>query len=231
MKSKHQEVFRIVLHWLPKILKAVVPIASAFIGLKILEVFNVFDYIAPLKGTDKSFDVGVTVYFTIVDFILECFLKNIKQTVFVKQSLEIILSTSGSQKTVNSVPVLTLEDDRVAEATITVKIKAKRTTVERMIITLPAINFATIQHSGNSRAVTVDQNGNYQICLGQIVGSSLFIETEQSFSVLFLKEPVEGTSTWRLKPELNEYPILLDIVTNAMEIKTEVYNGNNKMAR
>lgn len=182
---------------------------------------NVFDHIDMLKQGDKAFDVGVIVYFGLVDIIIVCISDFVKKHIFGKQTLEIIFSTDGMHGTTDTFPVLKLKNDGISEAAVTVKIDAKRDTVKDLMITIPAISFATIQQPRSANAIEVDGQGNYIINVNKMIGNQEKVVTTQTFKLLLVKEPVSVESMSEIVPELNNYPVLMDILFNKILVQAE----------
>ena len=42
-------------------------------------MYNVFEYIGPLKATDKAFDIGITTYFSMLDILLTVLTNKLKE--------------------------------------------------------------------------------------------------------------------------------------------------------
>ena len=214
--------FRILLQLLGKLWVIVKPLLSAFIGLWLLSIYNVFDSNDYLKQIDKSFEIGVTVYFAVIDILLSLVTSYINKTLLKKQYLEILFSVPGMQGVVNAPTILKVIPDQPAEAVVSVRIKAKRKTVENVKITLPAIVLASMQPSMANKAISLDVHGNYQINISALIGNSTYVSIEQGFRILFLKEPFDEVGKMDINPELNKYPILLNVSTNILRVYSEV---------
>ena len=221
MNNKRHDCIRSTLFVLGCLWKIAIPLLSSLISLKLLSMYNVFEYIGPLKATDKAFDIGITTYFSMLDILLTVLTNKLKE-LLPRQSLEIIFSTQGMCGTANTVSYLVLNKEQPSEAKINISIHANRKTVEKMKITLNAINFATMQPPEANAATFVGEDGNFYIDIGKMIGNSSYVDISQTFKILFVEEPIDCEGNAQIQPELNKCPLFLDITQNKLEIRKEV---------
>lgn len=219
-----------VLEFIKGIWVLIIPVFSAYLGLKAMSMFNVFEYLNIIKDSDQAFDVGVTAYFAVTDIVLVKLTTYIDKRFFAEQTMNIIFSCQGTTTSLDNTPVILLSHGHVAEAGITIEIDASRKTCRNLIVKIPNINFASMQPPKLCKEISMDSEGNYIISIEKILGQQEHVNTKQTFKILFIKEPVSGTSVCELRPELSKHPFRLTVNYNKMDIRAEEENGYDKMA-
>ena len=210
-----------IVHILSIVWKISIPFFSSFIGLKIVEKFNLFQILNIIQDEEKAFDICAPVYFSIVDIILLSLEDWIKCTYFPPQLIQVTLSRPGDLVQSSSAPDLLLHEGRPCEAILTVHINAKKKTCKNVKLMIEGINFATMQLPAASTVASVDSNGNLVINLDKMFGNQQLSKTTQAFRILFSKEPVNGICQSELYPKLSKEPLLLSFDTNKLIIRTE----------
>ena len=181
-----------------KIIKTVI---SAMVGVFLLNYFNIFNYISVIP-VDKAFDVGVIVYFTVIELIL-----NIVIHIYYKyciSKLSVVISLNNNEATKDSIPIIEFNKKGLAEAIVKVEIEGRKKHFLNWNLMLASTKFATMQSNSQKNVAYVDQEGNYIISIKDLFGTS---DTKTvmsvSFRITFIKEwQNDGDVTTTIIPEL-----------------------------
>lgn len=201
--------------------KISIPLISAVVGLELVEKFNILQALNIITDVDKAFDTCTTVYFAIVNVVLLSIAEWIKSTFFPTQSIRVIFSKPNEVVQDSNIPILILKNDFPCEARITVRINARKKTCKGLKLTVECVNFATMQLPTASTVATVDEKGNYIIDLEMLFGNQEYANTEQTFRILFSREPANGTCQSEMYSKITKEPFLLDFDSNNMILRAE----------
>lgn len=161
-------------------------IISAVLGIFILRWINIFDYI-PLVPRDKAFDLGVIVYFSVIELILDIIISFIKESAI--SNLSAIISLNDNEGTIDSKPIIQFNNLDLAEANITIKIEGKKKHFSDWNLILPSTKFATVQLNKQTNFASIDNDGNLLIPIEAIFGTSdLKTSMEFGIKIVFAKE-------------------------------------------
>lgn len=184
--------------------KIIASIISAIIGILAANRLNIFALMS-FVPTDYAYDICITVYFAIVDIILEVLQEylfgKIKKWFF--SELEVIIYLPGTNINVSTDAILDFNADDLTEANISVKIAGLKRHFKDIDLLIKKPPFAEIQNGYRRREVQVD-NENYRIKLVELFGNNDWTECEQEFKIVMIQDPVDGDSSVIMSPELSE---------------------------
>lgn len=187
-----------------KIWKIIAPVLSAIIGILAANKLNVFDFL-PFVPDEYSYEICITVYFAVVDIIIDALMNGILY--FVKNrfmsELEVVISQQGTNINVGTDSFLEFNADDLTEANVLVKIKGRKNHFKNINLIIKKPAFAEIQSTYRRSEATLSRN-NYCIKLESLFGNSDFIDSSQTFKIAMIQDPVDGDTSVILSPELSK---------------------------
>lgn len=175
------------------------PIVSAILGLLLINIFNFCDYLT-FVPKDKKFDVGITVYFGVIEVLLNYFLNFVIDKIMqMKSSLEVIMGPSNSTPDLQLYPIISFKDNENTSFYVILKLcgKAKHFCDAKVII--PDIRFATIQPTIKQQGLRT-VNDKIIIDLSCLTGANKLVDVVHRFNFVIQKDLADGTHSEVLFP-------------------------------
>ncbi len=194
------------------------PIISAFIGLWLLSVFNIFDWF--IDNLDNARDIGITVYFSMSDILINLFYNYIDKILVRKsQNIELIFHNPKNEAIIENTPSIKISGTTPSKMQLTINVSAQKKRCKDLSIKVPSSRFYTMQLEKPCKFARIDQNGNLIINIFKLFGEQTSIEITTKFCVLLIKDQnVENKSV--IQPELNKIPILTNFKFNKVNVET-----------
>lgn len=207
-----------------KILKALIilarviaPIISAFIGLRLLSLFNIFQLF--LQDQDTANEVGIAVYFAVADILINLLYEYIGKTIKNnKQAIGIIFHLPKEEAIIENTPTIKISGTSPTKMKLTITASAQKKRCNNVVIKIPYSSFYTMQLEQPFGFAQVDQSGNLVISISELFGEQTAINTTITLCVLLIKDQdIENKS--EIKPELSRRPILTDFSFNKANVE------------
>lgn len=182
--------------------KLLTPIASAILGIWAANKFNLFEFLTFIP-TDYVYEVCITVYFAIIDVILEILrelLCNFLKEKFFSE-IEVIIYQTNTEPNIKNNPTLIFNSEDQTEACILVSVKGNKKHFKNARIQIENPACAEIQGNYKSRAVSID-NDTYCISLEDLFGGYNKSNFEQKFRIVLAQIPVDDECIAEIRPEI-----------------------------
>lgn len=186
-----------------KWLQLIVSFVGSLLALWLASFFNFFDYITFIPA-DKSYDVCITIYFTLIETVL-----NIAYSAWIewwekeKTQIETVIYLPNEEPNRSGCPVIRFNSMDMAEIKIKLVIKGKCKNIINKNIVLQTMTQADMQIGRRGIGAVIDNNGNFVIKMCQLCQSREEIETEETYKVVLQRGNVEDSSQITMKPILS----------------------------
>ena len=200
----------------------IVSFVGALVALWLAHVINIFDYITFIPK-DKSYDVCITVYFTLVESFVNIIYNNFTEW-FDKQKVEIeaILFKTNEEPNRIACPILRFDDMGIAEMNMKVYVKGKSIKLKNKTITLDSMRQVQYQVGRRCSGAKVDNEGNYIVEIDKLCGNQEMINLEEVFKIVLQRGDMEDSVRIMISPKLNDNKCkLISFVTNEAKITLE----------
>lgn len=187
-----------------KWLQVLVSFVGSLVALWLAHRFNIFDCMTFIPQ-EKSYDVCITVYFTLVEAVM-----NIAYTLLVdwidKQKIEIeaIMFTANEQPNKNTCPIIRFNDMGLAEMNMKVSIKGKRSRIKNNTIVLTSMSQVEYQIGRRGSGAMVDNEGNYFIEIDKLCNNQDVIDVEETYKIVLQRGTLENSAEIMISPKLND---------------------------
>lgn len=205
-----------------KFLQVIVSFIGSLFALWLAHGINIFDYLT-FVPQDKSYDVCITVYFTIVEAAL-----NISYTILIewleKQKVEIeaIMFTANEEPNRNTCPIIRFNDMGIAEVNMKVSLKGKRSQLKNKTIILHAMNQVEYQVGRRGSGAQVDNEGNYIVEIEKLCNKQAIINMNETYKLVLQRGTLEDSAQIMISPKLNNNKCkLISFVANDAKITLE----------
>ena len=189
--------------WLVISFKSWIPVISPFIGailgLLLIDNFNIFDYLLFVPA-EKKFDIGITVYFAIIEVITNRFLNFVTDKIAqFKSTLEVIISLPNTTPDLQVIPQVIFKEQETLCFMVTFKLFGKRKHFCDAKVKIPDIRFATLQPAIKYDGISI-KNNEIIVDLSYLAGASNFVEVEHEYKFVLQKDLPNGKHSEKLSP-------------------------------
>lgn len=187
-----------------KFLQVIVSLIGSLFALWVAHGINIFDYMT-FVPQDKSYDVCITVYFTIVEAIL-----NISYIMLMewfdqkKVEIEAIMFTANEEPNRNTCPIIRFDAMGIAEVNMKVSLKGKRSQLINKTIILHAMNQVEYQVGRRGSGAKVDNEGNYIIEIEKLCNNQEMINMNETYKLVLQRGTLEDSAQIMISPKLND---------------------------
>lgn len=187
-----------------KLLQVLVTFVGALIAIWLANEFNIFNYMTFVPN-NKSFDVCITVYFTVVESIV-----NVSYTMIInwldKQKVEIetILFTSNDEPNKNTCPIVRFNTMGIAEMNMKVSVKGNRSRVKDKTIILNSMIQVEYQVGRRGSGAKVDNEGNYIIEIEKLCSNQEIVNIEETYKIVLQRGALDDSAQIIVTPKLND---------------------------
>lgn len=187
-----------------KWMQVFISFVGSLLALWLVHIVNIFDYMTFIPK-DKSYDVCIAVYFTLVEAmvnILYSMLLNwIKDR---KVDVEAIIFSANEAPNITSCPIIKFNEMGVAEFSMKVSVKGKRNNINNNSIVLNSMRQVDYQIGRRGTGAKVDNAGNYIIEIDKICYNQEVINVEEVYKIVLQRGDMEDSSTIMISPKLLE---------------------------
>lgn len=205
-----------------KWLQVIVSFIGSLIALWLANGINFFEYMTFIPK-DKSYDVCIAVYFTIVEAIV-----NIAYSMHIdwidkqKIKIEAIMFTANEQPNKNACPIIKFNEFGIAEMNMKVSVQGKRSSIKNNIIVLNSMSQIDFQIGRRGSGAKVDNEGNYIIEIEQICNNQDVISIEEVYKIVLQRGTLENSAEIMISPKLKyNKGNHIDFVSNEAKLTLE----------
>ena len=175
------------------------PLIGAILGLLLINKINIFDYLL-FVPEEQKFDVGITVYFAIIEALINWLLYwGIDKITNLKSTLEVIISLPNTTPDLQSHPQIYFREKEIVYFNVTVKLSGKRKHFCNAKVEIPDIRFATLQPSIKYGGVSLENN-KIIIDLFYLTGTNKIVQVEHEYKFAVQKDEPNGKHSQTLYP-------------------------------
>ncbi|WP_026668108.1 hypothetical protein [Butyrivibrio sp. AE2005] len=197
-----------------KIIRVVLSLIGAIIALIIAHQFNIFEHMDFIPG-DKAYDVCVTVYFTIVESLINIIWESITAQIKEKQTeVKVVLFNDKNNVSPGCNPIVRFNDMDVAKVFARVYISGNVKNLNDKKVMIYAMSQMDYQIGNKGSALSLDKDGNIAIDLKKMCGNQDKVQLSEDFSFM-LQRSVRGENTTVICPELQKGSFVKYICNNA----------------
>lgn len=199
------------------LVRVIAPFISAFIGLRLLSLFNIFKFF--IQDQDMANDVGIAVYFAVADILINLLYEYIGKTINnKKQAIGIVFHLPKEEAIIENTPTIKISGTAPTKMKLTITALAQKKLCNNVVIKIPYSSFYTMQLEQPCGFAQVDQSGNLVISIAELFGEQTAINTTITLCVLLIKDQdIENKS--EIKPELSRRSILTDFSFNKANVE------------
>lgn len=185
------------------ILTILIPLFSAIIGLNLMDKYNIFAELN-IGPQDKASDVCISVYFAIIDAILSTIFP-LFSSLF--PEIRVIFSNAGNDSNIDETPIISLKDSQasgVAEMNAFIEIKGKKEQFKNVKVLIKNPGYIDIQPSAVLHGVSINQDGDCEIDITEIIGSVSDVDLRQSFRIIMAQNCNDVSRSIIIMPYINK---------------------------
>lgn len=183
-------------------LQLLLSLIGSVLALWLAHLINIFDYITIIPA-DKSYDVCITVYFTLVETGI-----NVGHSLAIewwkkqKTKIEAVIYLPKGKPNVDNKPVIHFNEIDMAEFRMKLVVKGKCSNILDKNIILPSIEQADIQIGRRGIGASIDNCGNFIVEIKKLCQNRQNIEVEEDYKIILQRANIEDSSEIVIKPEL-----------------------------
>lgn len=197
-----------------KIIRVVLSLIGAIVALIIAHQFNIFEHMDFIPG-DKAYDVCVTVYFTVVESLINIIWDSVASIIKEKQTeVKVVLFNDKNYVSPGCNPVVRFNDMDVAKVFARVYISGNVKNINDKKVMIYAMSQMDFQIGNKGSALSLDENGNISIDLKKMCGNQDKVQLSEDFSFI-MQRSVKGENITVISPELQKGSFVKYICNNA----------------
>lgn len=187
-----------------KWLQILVSFVGSLLALWLAHVFNIFDYM-PFVPKDKSYDVCIAVYFTLVETLANLLYSMLLDWIEDRRiEVEAIMFSANEEPNIASCPIIRFNEMGIAEFNMKVSVKGKRSNINNNSIILNSMRQVDFQIGRRGTGTKVDNEGNYIIEIDKICNNQDIINVEEIYKIVLQRGDMEDSSVIMISPKLLE---------------------------
>lgn len=201
------------------LLKIISPIIASMLGVLLTNSFNLFDVI-PFVPKEESFGLCITVYFPIIDVILNLIFEQFYKLLVDKFTSRLTATITSYNTNVANCENLSICFDRhdLAEAKMNVEIDGLKKHFKNTELVIYKPVFAEIQIDNSSELVKTESDC-LRIKLDKLFNQQNYVKSKQTFKFSLIQDPVDGDAYFDIIPKLENKKFNLIYKHNKATIK------------
>ena len=201
------------------LLKIISPIIASMLGVLLTNSFNLFDVI-PFVPKEESFGLCITVYFPIIDVILNLIFEQFHKLLVDKFTSRLTATITSYNTNVANCENLSICFDRhdLAEAKMNVEIDGLKKHFKNTELIIYKPVFAEIQID-NSSELVITESDCLRIKLDKLFNQQNYVKCKQTFKFSLIQDPVDGDAYFDIIPKLENKKLNLIYKHNKATIK------------
>ena len=201
------------------LLKIISPIIASILGMLLTNSFNLFDVI-PFVPKEESFGLCITVYFPIIDVILNLIFEQFHKLLVDKFTSRLTATITSYNTNVANCENLSICFDRhdLAEAKMIVEIDGLKKHFKNTELIIYKPVFAEIQID-NSSELVITESDCLRIKLDKLFNQQNYVKCKQTFKFSLIQDPVDGDAYFDIIPKLENKKLNLIYKHNKATIK------------
>ncbi|MBK5244273.1 MAG: hypothetical protein JJE18_04480 [Eubacteriaceae bacterium] len=201
------------------IINVIQTVLSAIFGILILNQFNIFDYLNFVPSEIK-YEVGMTVYFAIIDSILTYILEDIKRKYSYR--IECTFYCKKNEPNLSENPIVNFQED-VTEIAIKVSVEGDSSQLREMSIVFNFPDWLTVQSS--SEVIEISESTHSCVLrLNKFIPDSKKKESGSVYSNLVFIKDTQDIAAYSFEGQLNGNSkadnMISSFLSNRVEIKS-----------
>lgn len=187
-----------------KWLQIIMSFIGSLLALWLAHAFNIFDYMTFIPK-DKSYDVCIAVYFTLVEALVNILYSKVLDWREDKRiDVEVIMFSANEEPNIASRPIIRFNEMGIAEFSMKVSVKGKRSSINNNSIVLNSMRQVDFQIGRRGIGAKVDNDGNYIIEIDKICNNQDIINVEEIYKIVLQRSDMEDSSVIMISPKLIE---------------------------
>lgn len=201
------------------LLKIISPIIASILGVLLTNSFNLFDVI-PFVPNEESFSLCITVYFPIIDVILNLLFEQFYKLLVGKFTSRLTATITSYNTNVANCENLSICFDRydLAEAKMDVEIDGLKKHFKNTESVIYKPVFAEIQIE-NSSELVITESDCLRIKLDKFFEQRNYVKCKQTFKFSLIQDPVDGDAYFDMIPKLENKKLNLIYKYNKATVK------------
>lgn len=201
------------------LLKIISPIIASVLGVLLTNSFNLFDVI-PFVPKEESFGLCITVYFPIIDVIINFVFERFCKSLVDKFTSRLTATITSYNTNVANCENLSICFDRhdLAEAKMNVEIDGLKKHFKNTELVIYKPVFAEIQID-NSSELVITESDCLRIKLDKLFNQQNYVKCKQTFKFSLIQDPVDGDTYFDIIPKLENKKLNLIYKHNKATIK------------
>lgn len=189
------------------------------LGVLLTNSFNLFDVI-PFVPKEESFGLCITVYFPIIDVILNLIFEQFHKLLVDKFTSRLTATITSYNTNVANCENLSICFDRhdLAEAKMNVEIDGLKKHFKNTELIIYKPVFAEIQID-NSSELVITESDCLRIKLDKLFNQQNYVKCKQTFKFSLIQDPVDGDAYFDIIPKLENKKLNLIYKHNKATIK------------
>lgn len=201
------------------VLKILIPLFSAIIGLNLMDKYNIFVEwnIGP---QDKASDVCISVYFAIIDAILSTVF-SLFNSLF--PEIRVIFSNVGNNSNIDETPTISFDNSQesgMAEMNVFLEIKGKKEQFKDVKVLIKNPGYIDILPSIALQGISINKDGDCEIDITKIIGGVSDVDIRQSIRIIMAQNGNDVSRSIIIMPYINKrWHKIISLKYNKAEIR------------